>query len=292
MKHTLSINRPRIHALASAATLILLAVAMLTGRQSHAQEIQTTQAPRAVIETYQVQSGGKTITFQRLAPRAVETVPVEPVAAPVTQAASKFTPPANWSPPISLSLGATIYENGVSELAWYHEGAAHRVLSSMDFSFVAGLGQFQWQGKNYLVFIAPSKAPVAQAFQPARLTPQPVFTPKPPPQLPSEVQNAIAQDGQSRFVITQAPAGGASDARTLNALAALHAYYDANRAALIAKHEAAEAQRKAQEEYLKAHPPVEQPVVIQFWPKRGSRYLNQSTTNAATTTSGNGEGAK
>jgi hypothetical protein len=167
----------------------------------------------------------------------------------------------------------------------------------MDFSFVAGLGQFQWQGKNYLVFIAPSKAPVAQAFQPARLTPRPVFTPKPPPQLPREVQNAIAQDGQSRFVISQAPAGDASDAKTLNALTALHAYYDANRATLIAKHEAAEAQRKAKEDYLKAHPPVEQPVVIQFWPKRGSRYLNQSTTsgsttNAATTTSGNGEGAK
>lgn len=72
----------------------------------------------------------------------------------------------------------------------------------------------------------------------------------------------------------------------LKALTALHAYYDAHRAELIAKHEAAEAARKGQEAELKAHPPVEPPVVIQFWPKRGSRYLNPSATTNT------GEGAK
>jgi hypothetical protein len=261
--------------------LTITAAAMLSGFPSRAQEVQPTQPPRAVLDTHQVQSGGKTITFQRLAPRAVESVPVEPVVAPITQAASAFTPPANWVAPITLSLGATIYENGVSELTWYHDGAVHRVLSSIDFSFVAGLGQFQWEGKNYLVFIAPSK--VNNTLRAAHLAPRPS---PPTPQLPAEVQNAIAQDGKSRFVITQAPAGGATDTKTLNALSALQAYYDANRAALIAKHEAAEAQRKAQEDHLKAHPPVEEPVVIQFWPKRGSRHLNQSTTTNS------GEGAK
>jgi hypothetical protein len=261
--------------------MFLLAVAMLTGWQSHAQETQQAQPPRAVLETHQVQSGGKTITFQRLAPRAVETVPAEPVAVPATQASSAFTPPANWVAPITLSLGATIYENGVSELTWYHDGAVHRVLSSIDFSFVAGLGQFQWEGKNYLVFIAPSK--VNNTLRAAHLAPRPS---PPTPQLTADVANAIAQDGKSRFVITQTPAGGATDTKTLNALTALHAYYDANRAALIAKHEAAEAQRKAQEEYLKANPPVEQPVVIQFWPKRGIRGATKAGSHNS------GEGAK
>jgi hypothetical protein len=205
-------------------------------------------------------------------------VPLEPAAASSAPATTPFQPPANWTPPISLSLGATIYENGVSELAWYHGGAVHRVLSSLDFSFVAGLGQFQWEGRNYLVFIAPSK--VNTTLRSAHLAPRPS---PPTPQLPAEVQNAIAQDGKSRFVVTHTPEGGATDAKTLAALAALHAYYDANRAALIAKHQAAEAARKAQEDDLKAHPPVEQPVVIQFWPKRGSRYLNPRTTSVGST---------
>jgi hypothetical protein len=107
---------------------MLLTVALLAGFPSNAHEVQP---PRAVIETHQVQSGGKTITFQRLAPRAVESVPLEPVAASSAPATTPFQPPANWTPLISLSLGATIYENGASELAWYHGGAVHRVLSSL-----------------------------------------------------------------------------------------------------------------------------------------------------------------
>ena len=55
-------------------------------------------------------------------------------------------------------------------------------------------------------------------------------------------------------------------------LDALHTYYDANRELLAEGYARREAERIAQEQWLKEHPQVPKDTVINFWPKRSRNY--------------------
>ena len=59
---------------------------------------------------------------------------------------------------------------------------------------------------------------------------------------------------------------GEEGKKAIQALEDLHAYFDENRKQLQAAHEENEKARIAQEEWMKAHPPIPQDTVVNFFP--------------------------
>ncbi|MEQ1933518.1 MAG: hypothetical protein ABL962_06530, partial [Fimbriimonadaceae bacterium] len=86
------------------------------------------------------------------------------------------------------------------------------------------------------------------------------------------------KEGGSRYVIISAPEK--ADGEAFRGIDDLHRYYDAHKDELIAEWKQNEADRIAREQWLKEHPPVPQDTVIQFWPKKGSRYLDAGTLSS------------
>ena len=79
--------------------------------------------------------------------------------------------------------------------------------------------------------------------------------------------------GRSSYQIIAGDASANPDA--IAALNALCAYFDANRARLVADHERQQADQAAHQQWVKDHPPVQPNAVINFWPTKGSVYLKQ-----------------
>lgn len=75
---------------------------------------------------------------------------------------------------------------------------------------------------------------------------------------------------------------GNSDGDAFRGIDALHRYYDAHKSELIAQWQQLEAERIAREQFEKENPPRPKDTVIQFWPKKNSRYLNAVAGSADT----------
>lgn len=248
--------------------------------------LQAADEPKTVLSTTTVNLGTHSVTYQRVEP------PVAAASTAVASAASTASRAEALSRrslllPDFLSLSCTVHDTGVTSVRWWHEGAEYRVVSSIDFNELRALGGFEAEGRSYTVFMGIGNAMPASTL--ARLQAGgavlPASVTEPAPVLPASVLADIAQNGGSRYVVLSSPEGGA-DAEAFRGIDALHRYFDAHKAELIAQAAENEARQREQEAYLKANPPVPQDTVIQFWPKKGSRYLNAAASAADASASG------
>ncbi len=166
---------------------------------------------KKVLCTTAIDLGTRSVIFQRVEPPK-EAVPVAAVqaAAISTRTAAEtaaLAARARLVERVVLDLSCTVHETGVTELRWWHEGAEFRVLSSVDFLQLRGLGGFEAEGRSYTLFLGIGTA--MSAGTKARLTAQGVRLPAsvlaPAPVLPADVMQDIARNGGSRYVVISAP---------------------------------------------------------------------------------------
>ncbi len=214
-----------------------------------------------VLDSHSIQTGGRTITLERIEPPKIE--PVATTAATVSSESAARTFPR------FVSLSATVFDHAVTEVRWWHNGGEYVIWSSIDFNHMRSVSAFTDGWANYYALyfgignesreLIEKRNAMLAANGLAEVAIQRI------PVLPAPPQGATG----SYYVVVSAPSGGAERA-AFEAIDALHRHYDANKADLIAEYNESEARRVAEEAYRKANPPVPRDSVIRFWPKRRS----------------------
>ena len=208
-----------------------------------------------ILERQEIQIGDRKIIQNRVAPpvlpepRAVVAQPPAPLSAESVQTALR----REGKKSEVLFLSATVYDRAVTQLRWFGEAGECRAFSNIDFNFLSGLGEIETEDTVYSILMGlenesravptgqdrggTAQIPLLSQFSPARA---------------------------EYFVV-----GDKAKPATAEALAgmdALHRYYDAHRVKLTEDYRKREAARVEREVRLKAHPPVPQDTVINFWP--------------------------
>ena len=222
-----------------------------------------------VLDSKSVQSGGRTITFQRIEPPAPKPIPA-PVLSAVSSKQKVGVVPWRYRRFEILSLSCTVKESGITSVRWWHKGKEYRILSSIDFNWLRGVGQFTAGEREYTMFMGIGNEMTAETKKRLNrpVSPQQTSAEFLPSILTEESVNTV-----SRYIVESVPESGAN-AEAFLGIDDLHAHFDVNREQLIALAAKNEAQQKENAACLKANPPAPKDSVIQFWPKRGSRYLN------------------
>lgn len=228
-----------------------------TADTSVAPEGATVAKPQPIPGTYQileqrkVQRDGRTMTYNRITPPQMPSV--TPPAADTAEAPA-LAASRNGKAHGQLLVGATVFNDGVTEIHWTTSatGKRHVAYSNIDFNLIAGLGAFETVDTVYSMILAIGNATRADArdcLTPART------------EFPVDL---------SIYFVPADDTFTEADNATLNALDALHAYYDANRTALQQAYVEREAKRLAREQWNREHPPAPKDEVLYIWKKQPS----------------------
>jgi hypothetical protein len=222
-------------------TPIILAV------QLHAQE--TSKPSTALVEVVHqhtlTRADGGTTTFKRItAPppkeAVVSTVTVEETAEMQRRRSMKHT---------FLAVAAARFTEG-SKIQWQvpdMQGERMEGTSNVDFEILRDTGAFEWEGVWYTLVLSMD-------------APEAIFARHVTPTTP------VAYS--ATFVVTDQPSGAGTE-EALRAMAALHAYFEQNKAAISANHDRLQAERDEAARIKKAQTPPGPPhTVIEFWPVR------------------------
>ncbi len=222
-----------------------------------------------VLEQTKIQAGDHAIILNRVAPPILPVAPTA-VAVAVEPVEPKIQPLLQRN--VFVLLSATVYDREVTELRWFEEGKTYHVYSNIDFNYITGIGQFETDDTAYLLILGignETRAAVAEAEKNAAAQGYVRDTLKSLPDI-----GQFPQDYSAYFV---AEDSADEDGKAFAALDALHAYYDANRDQLQKAYQEREATRIEQERWLKAHPPVPQNTVINFWPAENTVILDRQS---------------
>jgi len=161
---------------------------------------------------------------------------------------------ANYKPPHTIFLSATVVDRKATFLRWWHEGEEFQAWSNVDFDHLGGFAEFETRDRSYMLLMGLGNIDRDTARRGNWL--------EEPPNLGV---------GYPAYALTQ---GDESNAEAMAMKDALHDLYATDKARLIAAYEARERARAEREAWLKANPPQPKDTVIHFWPRAGSRYLN------------------
>ena len=243
--------------------------------------------PVQVVDQQQVTVGNHTITYNRILPPVFPPPTPTPVpqATPstntvnhttqiaraksatsqrATQSRSKKTVRTAQAEDASsadkqykvLSFSATVYDHQFTALSW-NDGAQPGLVAyvNIDFCYFTTITSLETADTVYDLIFAwgnDTATSLTQAGQPL-----PNFS-----SLPA---------GQSGYQIVAGDPSANPDA--VAALNALCAYYNANSAQMVAAYNQQQANNAAYQQWLQAHPPVQQNTVINYWPVKSQVWL-------------------
>jgi hypothetical protein len=160
-----------------------------------------------------------------------------------------------------LFISATVYDHQKTLVRWYGNGSPMKSFaawSNIDFNHFSGMGGFKSGGISYHFMMGVGNHDTvrwrARLEEAGREYEEPQA-----PELPV---------GEPGFVLVE---GDPNDAEGLAPIRGLHELYKTEAARLAAAYAGRERARAEQEAYLKAHPPVPEDIVINYWkvqPKR------------------------
>ena len=220
---------------------------------------QTLDNPRVIFRQI-VPLRDHKIIFERIVPPLLPDKPAQ---------AGAFSGSA--LPRRTLSLSCTVYGHEFTEVRWRDvEGGEFVIWSSLDFTPLMGrnAGGFDLDGVHYEIVMGLGQARSAEAAVSLAS-----FRSIVPP----------AEPGPWYVVLQQPetlPAG------TFDGINALHLWFDANKAAVIAEHEAIKAANEARKVLEDARPKVKPDTLMRFWPIQSVLHGVQPTS----TTNDHGEG--
>lgn len=222
-----------------------------------------------VLDSVEVRHPDRSVFYQRVAPptapprRTPAPVPVaqplslEETAAQEARASKQFE---------VLMIFATVYDRRVTELRWSVGEHQYRAWSSIDFNDFAGTTEIETSDTVYLLILglgndtaeaveAANKDAAARGLRGRKELPV-------VERFHSKRSGYLLADAEREEPPPEA----------LAPLDALHIYYDANRERLHEEAGRRTAERLANEQALKEHPPKPKDTVIRFWPKRSRVY--------------------
>lgn len=211
-----------------------------------------------VLEKWEANYGDRTITYNRVAPPALQAAAPDPVPTYMAGAATPG-PQLPEKREVFLFLSATVYDRRVTELHWRDAQGRHRAWSNIDFNYLRGIGRIEASDVTYsFMFGVGNEIAESVSLESPRLPPPGTFSAT-----------------RSEYLIVEDHANSLPSEEALAGLDALHVYFDANKAGLIQGYIQREAERAAREQLEKDDPPTAEDTVVTFWPKLNSAYLNE-----------------
>jgi hypothetical protein len=222
-----------------------------------------------VLQSKRIDQGGRSLFLNEVAPPLLPPVPAT-VASAANAGAVELTPEEVRTAAKKqelLSLSATVYDRQVTEV---HLAAGDRditIFTNIDFNLLAGQSSFETDDTLYTMLIGLGnetrehvEAIVPGATQPGGLenTVKTIPTPDSFSQIRSE------------YIVAEGAESGQLPDGVLQALDALHSFYDANKQRLADEYARREIERVEQEQWLKEHPPVPKNAVINYWFGKGA----------------------
>ncbi len=236
----------------------------LNAQESNGEKEIVQPVPAKILDSQEVDLGDRKITYNRIETPALQPQTIPEAAPEVVKesvlSAAELAEARRWESLRYEYLGgtATVFKGvGTEFRIWTTEGDAV-ALSSIGFNFLQSFWGFEREGVYYHTFF------LAYGFSPEEFAEAKRADPEWAARFGEFPKD---EAGMSRFVVVSAPKGEAGE-KAIRALEALHAQFDENRKQLQTASEESEKARLAQEEWLKANPPVPQDTVIQFFPIR------------------------
>ena len=216
-----------------------------------------------VIDSKKVHAGDHVITLNRVVPPVLPTPTPTPVSIPTPLTADQLRAIQAWEAKAHklIMLEATVYDHQTTEVRWYDAGRQSIVaFSNIDFSCLSGIANIETSDTvyEYWIMILDNETSASLQGDP---TSQALLA-NARRRLP---QLQTSPDSKSSYFVSQSTnlVSGTNDG--IAALNALHSYYDANHATLIANYQKRTADYAAQQQYLKDHPPIPPNTVTNFW---------------------------
>lgn len=162
-----------------------------------------------------------------------------------------------------ILLSATVVDGRATFVRWYHEGEEYQAWSNVNFNHLSGFAEFESDRTRYAFIMAVGDIITDKKHK--------LEWPGKPPELGVDYP---------AFTLVK---GDESKGDALAMMIALHDLYENEQDKLVAAHKGRLRASAEREAWLRANPPQPQDTVIQFWPRKGSRYLERNT---------NGEGER
>ena len=235
---------------------------------SFGQQATPTPIPFTVVASKTVPEGNHTVTYNRVLPPSLPVstpVPANPtpMSAQALQQLQALSPP---QPAISetVMIFATVFNHQLTQLSWSSGGVNYQAYSNIDFHIFPGMVAVTTTDANYMLILAVADAD-AKKFPAATNSGG-------APQTPSIPSLPALTPAQSAFVPVSANGAAPPDV-ALAPIYALHDYFDANRAEILAAHSSA-----VHEAWLNKNQPPATPqnTVINFWKAPGQNSGNSS----------------
>jgi hypothetical protein len=214
-----------------------------------------------------------TVTFNQVETPVLKP---QPIPAPAAAGSSSLASSASQPPALqdtgnyfTLFFSATRYDNQTTEIDLPYKGQNYVFWSNVDLSCFSYVNRIQVKQTTYsLIFSAQTGLikdltdwnleVVGRGLSPSLIHPIPAL-----PTLQGQ------SSGMPNYLLVSPTTG--ADPQVLQAIADLHAYYNANKTALIAAYQASRAKALTQEQWLKTHPPQPENIVINYFPIKSAR---------------------
>jgi len=223
-------------------------------------------AKARVIDSQEVDLGPRSIIYNRLEAPVLKPqptpAPAPPVQREVPPSAEELAAIRAWEAKFqySLFISVTVYDGRFSELRWWDDGHENVVWSNVNFLHFSPFADLETREAYYSVMLWgwETTSEEIQSLNSQARSPSEIMA-LPPRRLP-----LLAVAGPQWIA-----AGRVTEGASL-AMKDFHDYYRDHGAVLAADYRRREDEAKAREEWIKAHPPVPQDTVVNFFPIRSS----------------------
>jgi hypothetical protein len=239
--------------------LPIIAIAVLS-RGIFAQTEQTAPATSfRILDQREVRVGGRTITYNRVAPPVFPSPSPSPTPQPTTPAGKRIkkTEPQAAKKTVMLSISATVFDRQITLVRWSDKSGSHRAFSNVDFNYFSGPPVIETADTSYFLMMGLGNQTREQAA--AKNIPLPALSYF----SSTGAQYAVIQDGSNPPM-----------EESLKQIDDLHVYFNANKQWMIDEYNKRQQADAKRQQWLKEHPPVPKDTVINFWPKKSGVYLN------------------
>lgn len=197
---------------------------------------------------------GRRIICNRVVPPPARVPASAAIISAAASSAAPVPPAESSKPQRMLMLSCTVYDGPITELRWSMDGRSHHAFSNVDFLDLASIGHFETADTSYSVFLGVGKSLPEQ-----RASGEPA--------LPARTE---FNGGHAQYLLLSSAQTPVENDPGLLAMDALHAFFNANQAALQEQRRQREEQALEQQrlEVLRASQPPPD-VIIHYWPIKG-----------------------
>ena len=216
-----------------------------------------------VLRQTKVQSGGRTITINRVAPPTLLERPAPlPAPAPLTAEERETLRRREGKKTEMVFLTATVYDHEVTALRWFSEGREYHAFSNLDFNYFRGLGEIETEDTIYTLLFA-----IGDETREVEKGAGKIAGKVPPPDAIVTKVPTLAEFSKERSEYLIVEDQGKSDpSGILSGLDALHVHFDAHRREVVEGFARREQQRLANEQWQAEHPPApKKDAIVTYW---------------------------